>query len=59
MNQAVIRNNESPEPKTIERSLAAAGVAACVAGAAAVWYYDPLTAGFFPVCPLYSMTGIA
>ena len=59
MNQAVIRNNEPPEPKTIERSLAAAGVAACVAGAAAVWYFDPSTAGFFPVCPLYSMTGFA
>lgn len=43
----------------IERLLAAGGVAGCVAGAAAVWYFDPTTAGFFPVCPLYSMTGLA
>ena len=29
------------------------------AGAAAVWYFDPRSAGFFPVCPLYSLTGFA
>ena len=38
---------------------AAAGVGVCVAGAAAVWYFDPVNAGFFPQCPLYSMTGFA
>src|SRR3954464_9241551 len=43
----------------VERSLAAGGVAAFLAGAAALWYFDPTTAGFFPVCPLYSMTGFA
>ena len=43
----------------LERALAAAGVMAMSAGSAAVWYFDPTTAGFFPVCPLYSMTGLA
>ena len=42
-----------------ERAFAAAGVGVCVAGAAAVWYFDPVNAGFFPACPLYSMTGFA
>lgn len=42
-----------------ERLMAAAGVAAMAAGSAAVAYFDPVAAGFFPVCPLYSLTGIA
>jgi len=28
-------------------------------GGWAVWYFEPATAGFFPACPLYSMTGFA
>ena len=43
----------------LERLLAAAGAGAVVSGAAAVWYFDPKTAGIFPVCPLYSLTGFA
>ena len=43
----------------LERTLAAAGAGGMLAGAAAVWYFDPTTAGFFPVCPLYSLTGFA
>ncbi len=43
----------------LERVLAAAGVVAMPAGSAVVWYFDPTKAGFFPVCPLYSMTGLA
>ena len=42
-----------------ERAFAAAGVGVCIAGAAAVWYFDPVNAGFFPRCPLYAMTGFA
>lgn len=42
-----------------ERFTAAAGVAAMAVGAGAVAYFDPTTAGFFPVCPLYSLTGFA
>jgi len=41
------------------RALAAAGVAATSAGVAAVWYFDPMTTRFFPLCPLYSLTGFA
>ncbi len=44
---------------TTERILAAAGVPATVGGAAFVWFFDPTTAGFFPVCPLFRMTGFA
>ena len=28
-------------------------------GAGFVWYFDPTRAGFFPVCPLYTYTGLA
>lgn len=42
-----------------ERIYAGFGAAAMVAGVGAVWYFEPATAGFFPACPLYSMTGFA
>src|SRR5687767_15310848 len=47
------------EPSKVERSLAAAGALGMIGGSAAVWYFDPTKAGFFPVCPLYSLTGFA
>ena len=28
-------------------------------GAAAVWYFDPTSGSFFPICPLYKATGFA
>ena len=50
---------EFTDSSALERILAAAGVMVLSAGSAAVWYFDPTKAGFFPVCPLYSMTGLA
>src|SRR5687767_8384263 len=47
------------EPSKVERSLAAAGALGMIGGSAIVWYFDPTKAGFFPVCPLYSLTGFA
>jgi hypothetical protein len=44
---------------TLERAFAAAGVTAMLGGSAFVAAFDPSNAGFFPVCPLYSLTGIA
>ena len=54
----------APDPVNIsgsgmERMMAGAGVAAFSGGAVAVWYFDPTEAGFFPVCPLYALTGFA
>lgn len=49
--------NETPA-STVERVLAGAGILAVSAGAFLVGYFNPTTAGFFPVCPLYSLTGI-
>ena len=43
---------------TTERFLAGAGVLAVGAGALVVGYFNPTTAGFFPACPLYTLTGI-
>jgi hypothetical protein len=42
-----------------ERSLAAATVAALAGGSAFVAYFDPSASNFFPVCPLYELTGFA
>ena len=44
---------------TAQRLAAAAGVAVMAAGSGAVAYFDPSTANFLPVCPLYSITGYA
>jgi hypothetical protein len=43
----------------IERLVAGAWASAMVGGSAAVAYFDPATAGFFPVCPLFALTGFA
>ena len=42
-----------------ERTAAAAGVAALTVGSAYVAYFDPATFHFFPVCPLFELTGFA
>lgn len=47
------------KPFTIERGLAGLAVGAAAVGAGCVWYFNPSNVNFFPVCPLYSMTGIA
>ncbi len=44
---------------TTERLLAAAGAAVTLGGAFFVWFFNPTTERFFPVCPLLSLTGIA
>ena len=59
MQDAVADPVNMPESSKLERTLAAAGASAMIAGAAAVWYFDPTRASFLPVCPLYSMTGLA
>jgi hypothetical protein len=50
---------ESFKSSTTERILAAAGVTATAGSAAFLWFFNPTTAGFFPVCPLITLTGIA
>lgn len=52
-------NESAFQASTTERILAAAGVVTTVSGAAYVWLFNPTTNGFFPVCPLLSLTGIA
>ncbi len=44
---------------TTERFLAAAGVSVIGGASAFVWYFNPSTNGFFPVCPLFKLTGFA
>jgi hypothetical protein len=36
----------------------AAGLAAAVAGLLVLYFFDPATAGFYPVCPLHEATGL-
>ena len=42
-----------------ERITAGLGAATIIVGSAAVAYFDPTKANFFPVCPLYAVTGCA
>ena len=42
-----------------ERVLAGAGAAAMAGGSAFVAFFDPSKANFFPVCPLFAVTGFA
>jgi hypothetical protein len=42
-----------------ERISAAAGVSAIATASAFVWYFNPSNVNFFPVCPLFAMTGLA
>jgi hypothetical protein len=39
--------------------MAAAGAVAMAAGVAMIALFDPTTEGFFPVCPLFKLTGFA
>src|SRR5688500_20320222 len=59
MQEVVTSPAEIPGSSKVERMLAAAGASGMAAGATTVWYFDPTKAGFFPVCPLYSLTGFA
>jgi len=38
---------------------AASGIATIVGGVSVVTFFDPSASHFFPVCPLYALTGIA
>lgn len=44
---------------TVTRILSAAALFIGAVGVFVVTYFNPLTAGFFPVCPFYAMTGLA
>ncbi|MEP6903059.1 MAG: DUF2752 domain-containing protein [Actinomycetota bacterium] len=50
---------ETIESSTAERGFALVTVAGMSGIVAAVGYFNPSTAGFFPVCPLYALTGLA
>jgi len=51
--------NNSVNSSKLERSLAGLGILSAAAGAVAVRQFNPVTTSFFPVCPLYVLTGIA
>lgn len=50
---------EQQKASTVERVLSAIGASIMATGVLAVGYFNPVTAGFFPQCPLYQMTGFA
>lgn len=43
---------------TTERVCAAGGLLIMAAGAFAVGYFNPVSAGFFPTCPFHEITGL-
>ena len=54
---AVLESNNGL--RVVNRTLAGVGVATMGGGAAVVAYFDPTQVHFFPVCPLYAVTGFA
>jgi len=54
-----ILNTQTFKSSTRERILAAAGIFIFLGGSFLVWFFNPTTAGFFPVCPLFKLTGFA
>lgn len=48
-----------PLASSATRLSAAAGAIGMAAASGFVAYYEPTSAGFFPVCPLYVLTGFA
>lgn len=59
MDDAINAPLDLQQATSVERSLAATGVAVFTAGAGVVWYFDPAKSSFFPVCPLLTLTGFA
>ena len=49
---------KSAESSISKRLFACAGILTMGAGAFIVGYFNPTTAKFFPICPLYKLTGI-
>ncbi|HEX3718844.1 MAG TPA: DUF2752 domain-containing protein [Verrucomicrobiae bacterium] len=50
--------NEKP-PILVSRVLwVGAGLAVIIAGAAVLFFFDPETAGFYPVCGIHQLTGL-
>ncbi len=49
---------ENLKSSTTERVLATAALLAGIGGAIIIRQNDPVTAGFFPQCPLHAMTGL-
>lgn len=56
--EAVQQSSNQAIASTTERVLSAAGILGGAVGVFFVSYFNPVTAGFFPVCPLYAMTGL-
>ena len=46
------------DASAVERTLAGVGILTVSAGAFVVGYFNPVSAGFFPVCPLFAATGL-
>ena len=57
--QAETAIDSNRKSTALERVTAAAGVGILAGGSAFVAYFDPSKANFFPVCPLYTLTGMA
>ena len=50
---------QTVKSSTTERILAAAGIFIFLGGSFIVWFFNPTNAGYFPVCPLFKLTGFA
>lgn len=51
-------NSSAFKSSTTERVCAAGGLFVMAAGALVIKYFNPVTAGFFPLCPFHVITGL-
>jgi hypothetical protein len=52
--------NKNPKLSSItERIFAGLAILAGFVGVFVVWFFNPTTAGFFPQCPLHSLSGLS
>lgn len=56
---SIERVAEPEQGSLVERMFAGLAATSLATGSVAVAYFDPTKANFFPVCPLYSLTGLA
>jgi hypothetical protein len=51
--------SNTPSATLAARIAAAGGLVLIFVVSAIIWFFDPTKSNFFPVCPLYTMTGLA
>jgi hypothetical protein len=55
---AAVKRMKGPLAPPFRSVFLAAGLLAATTGLVVLYFFDPATAGFYPVCPLHQLTGL-